>query len=193
MRTLNKALPPPIQKEVDARLAAIAASLAPIADDLHGINRFRYAGQMRCLEELVEALSFMHYVRTQTLISPAAAQAAVPVPAVLLSEHDYLYGVFDLFGEMMRFATVATGRAGSLGGGDDGGRTMLQDIQEMSAQFEMLPEVPGKAYRLKMDEMRNSVKKVEALGYGLAIRKSERPAGWVPDLDVGAGPEGDAE
>ncbi|KKA29849.1 hypothetical protein TD95_000442 [Thielaviopsis punctulata] len=190
VRALNKPLPPPIQKEVDARLAAIKASLEPIAGDLAGLNAYRYHSQMRCLEELVEALSFMHYIRTQTLISPAQAQEAVPVAQVQISAHDYLYGVFDLFGEMMRFATVAAGRVGSLAAGDGRGeRSMLQDIQEMSAQFEILPEMPGKSYRLKMEEMRNSVKKVEVLGYGLAIRRSERPAGWVPDLDVGGGPE----
>ncbi|KAL2890763.1 Translin-associated protein X [Ceratocystis lukuohia] len=203
VRSLNKDLPSPIQREVDLRLAAIRTSLEPVAGDLQGINRYRYHNQMRCLEELVEALSFMHYIRTQTLISPAQAQAAVPVPTVLLNEHDYLYGIFDLFGEMMRFATVAAGRTGSLGGvvqpadggGDkthvDGGqgRSMLDDIQNMSAEFECFPEAPGKAYRMKMEEMRNSVKKVEALGYGLAIRRSERPKGWVPDLDVGPAPE----
>ncbi|KAL5600955.1 hypothetical protein BROUX41_005789 [Berkeleyomyces rouxiae] len=195
VRSLNKDLPPPIQREVDLRLAAIQTSLAPVAADLQGINRYRYHSQMRCLEELVEALSFMHYVRTQTLISPAQAQAVVPVSEVLLSDHDYLYGIFDLFGEMMRFATVAAGRTGSLGGdtNDGNGRSMLEDIQNMSAEFECFPEAPGKAYRMKMEEMRNSVKKVEALGYGLAIRRSERPKGWVPDLDVGPGPEAEQD
>jgi len=184
-------------------MAEISRLLASVAADLQSVNRYRYAWQMRCLEELVEALSFAHYLRHQKLITPAEAQAAVPLPEgtppLELTPGDYMYGIFDLFGELMRFATVqraqvietpsnaagatagAEGAGGEAGKGEEGKRTILRDIQELGCAFEILPAVPTKDFRSKMDAMRQSVRKVENLGYGLVVRGSERPSGWVPD------------
>lgn len=131
------------------------------------------------MEELVEALSFAHYLRNQTLITPEETQAAVPAD-VLLSPHDYLFGIFDLFGELMRFATVTTAQTGKLQG--EYGRNLLSDMQELGCSFELLREIPTRDYRSKMEVMRQSVKKVEKLGYGLVVRGSERPKGWLPDM-----------
>ncbi|UNI23192.1 hypothetical protein JDV02_009026 [Purpureocillium takamizusanense] len=206
VKTLNAEFPPHTQKDIDARRAEIARLLAPVVPDLQSLNRYRYAWQMRCLEELIEALSFEHYLRHQRLITPAEAAAAVPLAegAALLSPlaltpGDYMYGVFDLFGELMRFATVqraqvihaptdsggATAAAAAAAGDDvqqGNKRTILRDIQELGCAFEMLPAVPTKDFRSKMDAMRQSVRKVENLGYGLVVRGSERPSGWVPDM-----------
>lgn len=124
-------------------------------------------------------MSFAHYLRHQRLISPDETQAAVPAD-VALTMHDYLFGIFDLFGEMMRFATVTTAQTGELQGGE--GRTILKDMQDLGCSFEMLREIPTKDYRGKMEVMRQSVKKVEKLGYGLVVRGSERPKGWLPDM-----------
>ena len=172
---------------MDTRLSDIAAMLSSIEPDLQSLHRHRYGAQLRCLEELVEALSFAHYLRHQTLLGPGAAQAAVPaVAAVALTPRDYLYGVFDLFGEMMRFATVTTAQEGRLvgggGGRGEGGRHILADMQELGCAFEMLPDVPGREHRGKVEAMRQSVRKVERLGYGLVVRGSERPRGWLPDM-----------
>ncbi|ATY62241.1 translin-associated factor [Cordyceps militaris] len=179
VKDINKELPPNIQKDMDTRIAEIATLLGSIAPDLQSINRYRYQSSMRCLEELVEALTFAHYLRHQTLLTPAEAQAAVPAD-VGLTEYDYMYGVFDLFGELMRFATVTTAQTGRLLG--DGGRTLLSDMQALGCAFEMMRDVPTRDYRNKVEAMRQSVKKVEKLGYGLVVRGSERPRGWVPDM-----------
>jgi hypothetical protein len=199
----NKPFPPHTQQDLDTRLAEISTCLASIVPDLQSINRQRYTSPLRCLEELVEALSFAHYLRTQTLITPAQTRDAVPATRDIdLTEHDYMYGLFDLFGEMMRFATVTTAQTGELvgkdeveeqgSGGDVSGagprestgrrRTILSDMQELGCAFEMLPGVPTKDYRGKMETMRQSVKKVEKLGYGLVVRGRERPKGWLPDM-----------
>lgn len=146
---------------------------------MQSINRYRYGVSLRCLEELVEALSFAHYLRHQTLITLEETQAAVPAD-VMLTPHDYMYGLFDLFGELMRFATVTTAQTGELVG--DYERNILSDIQELGCAFEMLPQVPTKDFRSKMGVMRQSINKVEKLGYGLVVRGSERPKGWVPDM-----------
>jgi predicted translin family RNA/ssDNA-binding protein len=165
---------------MDKRLQEISTLLNSISPDLQSLNRYRYQRQLSCLEELVEALSFAHYLRHQTLITPEETQSAVPADGVVLSPHDYMYGIFDLFGEMMRFATVTTAQTGELVG--EHGRNILGDMQALGCAYEMLPAVPTRDYRQKLDVMRQSVKKVEKLGYGLVVRGSERPKGWVPDM-----------
>lgn len=197
-------LPKRTQEDIDARMAEIKTHLTAIEADLNSLNRQRYSHSLRGLEELVEALSFVHYLRYQTLITPEEAAAAVPA-AISLTEEDYLYGIFDLFGEMMRFATVTTAQTGRLAGQTDETqeddavattkgdgarpRNILTDFHELSGAFEVLPDINDRTYRSKMEAMRQSVKKVEKLGYGIAIRGSERPKGWIPDMkddiDVG--------
>ncbi|KAH6609402.1 translin-associated x [Trichoderma cornu-damae] len=179
VKQLNKDFPKGIQQEVDTRLGEISKLLLTITADVRSINRYRYGFSLRCLEELVEALSFAHYLRHQTLITQEETQAAIPAD-VVLTPHDYMFGLFDLFGELMRFATVTTAQSGALVG--DYERTILSDIQQLGCAFEMLPQAPTKDFRVKMDVMRQSVNKVEKLGYGLVVRGSERPKGWVPDM-----------
>ncbi|KAL6876501.1 Translin [Trichoderma novae-zelandiae] len=179
VKELNKDFPEDIQQDVDTRLKEIAKLLSPIVADVQSINRHRYAFSLRCLEELVEALSFAHYLRHQKVISPEETQAATPAD-VVLTPHDYMFGLFDLFGEMMRFATVTTAQSGKLVG--DYERNILGDIQELGCAFEMLPQMPTKDFRQKMEVMRQSINKVEKLGYGLVVRGSERPKGWIPDM-----------
>ncbi|KAM0255097.1 hypothetical protein ACHAQJ_006101 [Trichoderma viride] len=175
----NKDFPKNIQQDIDTRLGEISKLLSSIAADVQSVNRYRYGHSLRCLEELVEALSFAHYLRHQTLITQEETQAAVPAD-IMLTPHDYMFGLFDLFGELMRFATVTTAQTGELVG--DYERNILGDIQELGCAFEMLPQMPTKDFRSKVDVMRQSINKVEKLGYGLVVRGSERPKGWVPDM-----------
>ncbi|KHE84608.1 Translin [Neurospora crassa] len=238
VRTINPDLPPQIQAEVDSRLAEISKLLATMAPDVQGINRYRYSRSLMCLEELAEALTFAHYLKTQTLLKPDELSAFVeeltrkgavsedrdkdkdepmpdagntPVPAsgeqettdndnklaekeeqrqsklepltMSTTEDDYFYGVFDLSGEMMRFATTSTALTGKMAGAEDE-RTIVEDMHELGSFFEMLPMKAGdrKQWEKKLDVMRQSVRKVERLGYDRMIRGSERPQGWVPDL-----------
>ncbi|KAL6701990.1 Translin [Trichoderma pleuroticola] len=179
VKELNKDFPKGIQQDVDTRLGEISKLLSTITADVQSINRYRYGHSMKCLEELVEALSFGHYLRHQKLITLEETQAATPAD-VGLTPHDYMYGLFDLFGELMRFATVTTAQLGQLVGDYD--RNILGDIQELGCAFELLPQIPTKDFRNKMEVMRQSINKVEKLGYGLVVRGSERPKGWVPDI-----------
>ncbi|KAK4162333.1 putative translin-associated protein X [Cladorrhinum sp. PSN259] len=237
VREIDPELPKNIQSEMNTRLAEISKLLAALAPEIQGLHRHRYARSLMCLEELAEALTFAHYLKTQTLISrqelnlivedlarkgaaaltipDAATEDAVmtdasnpspapeptptpaPVPVVDLTQDDYLYGVFDLTGEMMRFATTSTALSGTMGmasgsgsGESDGEpRTIVEDMHELGSFFEMLPVGSGNRLQWykKLEVTRQSVKKVERLGYDRTIRGSERPAGWVPDLSGGGG------
>jgi predicted translin family RNA/ssDNA-binding protein len=179
---VNSPLPKNTVRDIETRTADIKLALETIEADVQGINRYRYEWQLQCLEEYIEAISFAHYLQHQTIISAEDAAKAIPAD-IELTPHDYMFGLFDLFGEMMRFATVTTAHTGALAGaGSASGRTILSDIHELSSSFEILPRQTDRAYTQKLEAMRTSVRKVEKLGYGLAIRGTERPRGWVPDM-----------
>lgn len=234
VRKIQQDLPNDIKKDMAARLDQISKLLASIAPDTQGINRYRYSYNLSCMEELVEALTFAHYLKTQTLVSyqdlsaeieelarreplpeadpvaEAKADYNMPVispsensqatggtmeaPVVSITVQDYLYGVFDLTGEMMRFATTSTALTRSLAAadGDDASvrpRTILQDMQDLRSFVEMLPQSKSKSWTQKLQVLRQSVRKVELIGYGMVVRGGERAKGWVPDAEVDVGAE----
>lgn len=214
IRSIRPELPDQIEKDIQSRLGDISKLLATVAPDVQGINRYRYSRSMMCIEELIEALTFAHYLRSQRLMGfseavdkvaelsgshpddqmdvderdpPAPAATDSPRPAVQVTEEDYLMGIFDLSGEMMRFATTTAALTGKMAGGsatpplDGRERTMVVDMQDLGSFFEMLPQQYNKSYQVKLSTLRSSVLKVEKLAYGLTVRGTERPAGWMPD------------
>lgn len=72
------------------------------------------------MQEYIEATSFQHYLQTQHLITLEEAQATIP-GGIVLTEQDYLLGLFDLVGEMMKFAITNMAISGSLPRGGGGG------------------------------------------------------------------------
>ena len=112
----------------------------------------------------------------------------------MLSEADYALGVFDMVGELMRFAitTMATNGRSAVGDAmelDDDGvplRTVLSDLRELRSYLELV-DASGSSlsrdYGKKMGVMQECVEKVEKASYGQVVRGSERPKGWIPDLD----------
>ncbi|OTA68639.1 Translin [Hypoxylon sp. EC38] len=195
VRKLNQPLPARIQADVEERLKEIAGHLVTIEGDVAGMNRYRYP--LICLEEFVEAVSFSHYLQHQKLITPSETQEALPAQ-ITLTPSDYVFGIFDLTGEMMRFATAATALSGSMPGLSSesfNNRTILTDMQEISSLLQICPTVGGKPgiYSKKSSIMIEQVRKVERLGYGITVRGNERPKGWMPDMNESGGGDGDLE
>jgi predicted translin family RNA/ssDNA-binding protein len=106
-------------------------------------------------------------------------------------------GLFDLTGEMMRFAVTSLSAGGASQGEGEGTKLGLSeeqagivvDLREMRSLFEGL-SVPRRANMMrdlgkKTEVMQASVEKVERAAYGILVRGSERPKGWMPDLSVG--------
>lgn len=115
-------------------------------------------------------------------------------------------GLFDLTGEIMRFAVTGLSQPQHQGSENEneqekekeqgGGRKLppsqagiVVDLRAMRASFEMLT-VPRRHSMFrdmdkKVDVMQNSVEKVERAAYGILVRGSERPAGWMPDFSHG--------
>lgn len=175
-----------------------------VATDISGINGWRYQRQISPgIQEFIEAFSFERYVQKQHLVSLQDVVEALP-KEVLVTEEDYLLGLYDLTGEMMRFAVTAlatgAGAANSQnmdGPADEGDNkagllgpqtAIVVDLRDMRAQFEGLniPRRHGvmRDVHKKVETMQASVEKVEKAAYGVLVRGRERPGGWVPDLSA---------
>lgn len=180
-----------ITKVTSPHYEVVKSNLAVLIADLIPPNHHRYARQLFGLQELIEALTFQHYLTTQTLLSRAAAQTWLDelagAPGAFLSDDDYVQGVFDLTGEMMRYAVTGMA-AGEVPAGPNG-RTVLADMQALRAHLEMLDAGAGspRAWAGKMEVMQSSTEKVERGLYGLVVRGRERPKGWMPELESRAG------
>lgn len=199
VQQLQAPLPASVTKENDSRLSAIDDLFISIADDLHNINAWRYQRQISGgVQEYMEAVSFQRYLETQRLITYEEAQAKIP-GGIGLTEDDYVLGLFDLVGELMRFAITTMATKGTLprgatfseGDDDANGRDILTDLRALRAQFEALDTSSGtgagtsslkREAEKKIEVMRTCVEKVERAVYGMIVRGRERPEGWVPDL-----------
>jgi len=156
-------------------------------------------------------MSFQYYLETQQLIPYGEATKKLASMSsneehVTLSISDYLLGVFDMVGELMRFSitAMATGGQVSKVQAQDHGmsdieqqpRTVLEDLRELRNHLENL-NVSGSSLARdtgkKMQVMQECVEKVEKASYGQVVRGSERPKGWIPDLEDRSRADGDGD
>ena len=166
--------------------------LQSIVPDLQGINTYRYQDRITGgIQEYMEAVTFQHYLETQQIMGFKDAAAQLPAGIVLTYE-DFALGLFDMTGELMRFAITYMATNGKLptrpGQDDSFKSSILIDMQDLRAAFEGVN--PGKIYPLakefesKLKTTRQSVEKVENGVYQMIVRGKERPKGWRPDAAV---------
>ena len=144
----------------------------------------------------MEAVTFQHYIERQALISHEDACKEIP-GGVLLTEEDYLLGLFDCTGEMMRWAITNLSAANMMldtssaeEATDEERSNILTDMRHLRSLLESLNVGTGggflaRDYDKKSEVMRTCVEKVENAVYGMIVRGKERPAGWTPGLDDG--------
>ena len=190
---MGNSIPPKIAAETQERAATIRQHFNSIAPDLAGINGWRYQRQVSPgIQEYMEALSFEHYLRHQKLITIEEAAATMPVNVTLTGD-DYILGIFDLVGELMRFAITMIATSGAVPGfesveGSSEKGDILMDLRSLRMSFHRLDTTScndtslGREVEKKMQVMNTCVEKVEAAVYGMIVRGRERPKGWVPDL-----------
>lgn len=206
IRKLAHPLPAHVVKGNTQYYDTIRDRYSAISADLQGLNTYRYARNITGgNQEWMEAVSFQHYLITGSLISYDEAKQMLhdlggeggPVD---LSLEDWLLGIFDMTGELMRFAITSMATEGKLPSVEAdtdsmdvdipaSKRDVLTDLRALRADLEALNVGRGSPFardvEKKMDVMQTSVEKVEKALYGLVIRGRERPKGWMPDLDSG--------
>lgn len=93
----------------------------------------------------------------------------------------------------MRFSITAIATTGTLPAPKSstcGDQTILTDLRDLRTAFEALDVTScgnqglGRDFEKKMDVMRQSVEKVEKAACELAIKRSDKPKGWVPGVPM---------
>lgn len=124
MRKLNALIPEPITRSTAPHWQVIRERFSTISADLQSINGWRYARNITGgIQEFMESLSFQYYLEKQQLITFDDAQGMLKELGgeggpVELTADDYVLGVFDMVGELMRFAITAMATSGGLPGGE---------------------------------------------------------------------------
>ncbi|KAI5452497.1 hypothetical protein NCC49_000660 [Naganishia albida] len=100
--------------EADEKVEEVLGWLRKCRDDLKeaDVSFWAYARNISPgIQEFIEAVSLLHYLRHSTLITLAQLHERLrespsnPTPIVPISAEDYALGVSDLTGELMRYAT----------------------------------------------------------------------------------------
>ncbi|KAF1841886.1 Translin [Cucurbitaria berberidis CBS 394.84] len=229
VRTVGQPVPAFVTKNNAPYWETIEKQYASIAADLQGLNAYRYSHNITGgNQEFMEALSFQHYLEMQSLISYEESKSRISKMSgeagdVSLTPEDYVLGICDMTGELMRFSVTSMATSGSLPSGkqtapnkrvkkdkdqEDASdqmdideqtptvdeaqrpRTVLDDLRAIRLQLEMFEAPGGSKFghdleTKKMPVMRECVDKVEKALYGLTVRGSERPKGWLPDMSSG--------
>ncbi|WVR08986.1 hypothetical protein IAU60_006046 [Kwoniella sp. DSM 27419] len=124
------------------------------------------------LEEYIEGLSFLWYLEHRSLIPLAEVQSTLSdeagEPLVAVTPEDYILGMSDLTGELMRYATNA------LSTGDHETPLAVCDfVRTVKAHFDGIP--PHMLFKLskKQEETTRSLEKIEKVCYALRLRLIE--------------------
>ncbi|KAG6910594.1 hypothetical protein DXG01_009545 [Tephrocybe rancida] len=155
------------------KLREVQKLYASLKLELEGDRFWRYQRQVSPgLQEYIEALSFAHYLQHKSLISFDEVQKTLcdpdGVPYFPLTVSDYLLGLSDLTGELMRFAISAIGRRG--------GRAKASEVcafvRACKADFErMTPYI--RDLSKKQAVTTQSLEKIEDAAYAIIVRGSE--------------------
>jgi predicted translin family RNA/ssDNA-binding protein len=177
-----------VSNELKKHYEAAMNGYRAIACDVQGLNSFRYSRSLTGgNQELVEALAFQYYLEHGRLMPLDAARLKFESlggdgdGAIPLDDMDYLLGVYDMTGELMRYAITVMAIGGANDEAGPGTRSVLTDLQELGRHLDGFrvehDHHMQKQVRSKVEVMLQSIAKVEKARYGLVVRGSEmRPS-----------------
>ncbi|OWZ63963.1 hypothetical protein AYX14_06594 [Cryptococcus neoformans] len=124
------------------------------------------------LEEYIEALSFMWYLQHGGLVPLDNVQKALSdengEPLIVVTPEDYILGMSDLTGELMRYATNA------LGTGDHETPLSICDfVRTVKTHFDAVNPDAIRQLSKKQEETQRSLEKIEKVCYALRLRLIE--------------------
>ncbi|KAL7890509.1 hypothetical protein AOLI_G00027670 [Acnodon oligacanthus] len=188
-----------VLNEADAKLDGVRQKIGQVAEELRGedLHQFHKAFTSG-VQEYVEAVSFHHFIRHRTLISleeinarlvfvkeekmetKVSAEGSFPGACVLtfqVTPTDYLLGVADLTGELMRMCIS------SVGNGDmDTPFELSSFLRDIHDGFSYIGNMGPYEVSKKLHTLRQSLGKVEDACYMLRVRGSEIPKHMLADV-----------
>ncbi|XP_068597506.1 translin-associated protein X [Brachionichthys hirsutus] len=188
-----------VLNEAEKKLDGVQQKIGQIAEELRGEDIYQFHRAFTPgIQEYVEAVSFLHYIRHHSLISleeinarlvfmskekmdPKGPAEALPLGAQALTfqvmPSDYLLGVADLTGELMRLCIS------SVGNGDiDTPFQVSQFLRQIHEGFSCIGNTGPYEVSKKLHTLRQSLGKVEDACYALRVRGSEIPKHMLADV-----------
>lgn len=186
-----------VLNEADVKLDGVRQKIGHIAEELRGEDIFQFHRAFTPgIQEYVEAVSFLHYIRHRSLISleeinarlvfmrsekadpkNSADALGTQVLTFQVTPSDYLLGVADLTGELMRMCIS------SVGNGDiDTPFQLSQFLRQIHDGFSYIGNTGPYEVSKKLHTLRQSLGKVEDACYTLRVRGSEIPKHMLADV-----------
>jgi len=161
-------------KQAEVDLMPILANLEQISLELQGHEYWQYRRAFSPgLQEFIEAVSFLHFTKHSALITLKQVDELIQTgtphhTSLYINDEDYLLGIADLTGELMRKAIGAV-NVGEV----DVAHTIRDFMQAIYEGFQLVAE-SKRDLRQKMGVMESSVKKVENACLTLCIQGVEK-------------------
>ncbi|CAG8784072.1 38230_t:CDS:2 [Gigaspora margarita] len=134
-----------ILQEANEKKDEISQLFKEISLELQGINYYRYHKNISpSIQEFIEAISFLEYLQNDRLITKEEVENEFK------DETDYVLGLADLTGELMRYAINSVGK-----GDHDRAIKVCQFLRDMKTVH------PKSPLGRKVDTIRQSLSKVE--------------------------------
>ncbi|XP_019902160.2 translin-associated protein X isoform X1 [Esox lucius] len=185
--------------EADVKLDGVRQKIGMIAEEIRGEDLYQFHRAFTPgIQEYVEAVSFHHFIKHRTLISleeinaklvfvkdsdakeTAEGQQPIGAQQVLtfqVTPTDYLLGVADLTGELMRMCIS------SVGNGDmDTPFQVSMFLRQIHDGFSYIGNTGPYEVSKKLHTLRQSLSKVEDACYTLKVRGSEIPKHMLADV-----------
>ncbi|KAI8597848.1 Translin [Dissophora ornata] len=185
--------------------------------DLQGSNYHRYQRSISgAMQEYIEAMTLEYYLIHGKLMPKSALEADLlaPIDALLtldITDEDYLLGVADLTGELMRLAINTLGQSltslpardlDSIGGTllptpEERVQNILLFLRDLKSGFDGLAHTKVSPVWKKMGAFKQSLNKIEMACYNVKVRGAEYPPEILRQMlmsgsDIGGGSGGSA-
>jgi len=187
-RTTDAESLPQVLADVESKLDTIKGYLAQIANELVGEDPYKFSRAYSCgIQEFVEAVTCMHFIRENGLLSyEALCERYLSFEAddvdcthsnLLLSPADYILGIADLTGELMKMCInhVSAGK-------HERALEICNFIRTLHENFLVLSIKEIKNLKKKLMVLRQSLIKVENACYVLQLQGLEVPSHMLADL-----------
>uniref|UniRef100_A0A8C8S335 Translin-associated protein X n=1 Tax=Pelusios castaneus TaxID=367368 RepID=A0A8C8S335_9SAUR len=188
-----------ILNESEAKLDAVRQKIKQVAQELVGEDMYQFHRAISPgLQEYVEAVSFQYFIKTRSLISVkeinkqlifTMGDEETNTPSsnshdeqlctwsLKVTPVDYLLGVADLTGELMRMCIT------SVGNGDiDTPFELSQFLRQIYDGFSYIGNTGPYEVSKKLYTLKQSLAKVENACYTLKVRGSEIPKHMLADV-----------
>ncbi|XP_069810587.1 translin-associated protein X-like [Dendropsophus ebraccatus] len=200
-RVISKPNKDEVLKEAKCKLDEIRGKIRHLANELVNEDLYQYHRAFTSgIQEYVEAVTFQHFITSRKLLSLSDMNHQLRFPdggyahnidgtgkdrpypegvSFQITPVDYLLGVADLTGELMRFCI------GSVGNGDLNTPFQLsQFLREIFDGFSFIGNSGSYEISRKLYTLKQSLLKVENACYMLKVRGSETPKHMLAGLLV---------